>query len=229
MSKVRCIFCFLILSVFFYIDPLFAADFISMEDYRQIVVPDEVDVKLSNNTYLVTNILVSGFAESDAQAFDNGINAAKFIAFRAVKNKIQDSTLPEDSETIDSAMAGFIPNGGSFEDGVYNAKFDILFDKDKIASLISENRMIGEQRARSGNQSIVARVAIKENIENWVKVRSRLNKKSIQYAIISLNLDQVELLFKDINVDKLANDLKTADLEIVPNRDFYFIKLPLFS
>ena len=207
----------------------FAEEFIAMQNYQPIEVPSEVEVKVSHNTYLVSNIAVSGTAESDAQAFDNGLYQAKFIAFRALKNVLHDSLLAENNETIDSAMVGFVPNGGSFEDSNYVSNFNILFDKDKIASLINENRMLGERKARSGNQSIVARIAVKNDIANWVKVRNRLDSASMQYSVIGLNLDEVEILFKNINVDKLTEDLKTANLDIVPNRDFYFIKVPLFS
>ena len=64
-----------------------------MEDYNPIIVPDDVVVSLSKNTYLVSNVVVSGVAESDTQAFDSGLYSAKFIAFRALKNTIQDNIL----------------------------------------------------------------------------------------------------------------------------------------
>ena len=207
----------------------FAEDFIKMEDYNPVIVPQEVMVSLSKNTYLVSNILVSGIAESDTQAFDNGLYSAKFIAFRALKNTIQDNILSEDSDTIDSAMAGFVPVDGHFEDTQYTAKFEILFDKDKIASLITEAKMIGQQKARSGGESIVAKISIKNDIKKWIKMRDRLDKSSIKYRIISLNLNEIELLFERINIIKLTNDLKDNNLELAQNRNFYFIKIPLFS
>ncbi len=207
----------------------FAEDFIRMEDYNPIVVPSDVSVSLSKNTYLVSNVVVSGVAESDTQAFDNGLYSAKFIAFRALKNTIQDSILSEDSDTIDSAIAGFVPVDGHFEDTKYTAKFEILFDKDKIASLITEAKIIGQQKSRSGGESIVAKISIKNDIKNWIKMRDRLDKSSIKYSIISLNLNEIELLFTKINITKLTNDLNDNNLELVQNRNFYFIKIPLFS
>ncbi len=207
----------------------FAADFINIEDNQPIKVPEEIQVKVSDTVYLISNIYVSGNAESESQAFDNGLYNAKFIAFKVLKNNIQDSFLAEDNETIDAAMTGFVPNGGIFEDGNYQAKFDILFDKEKIATLISENKIVGIQRTQSGKESIVARIAIKNDIANWVKVRSRLEQNNINYSLVSLNLSEVEILFKNINILKLTDALNGAKLEIVANRDFYFIKVPLFS
>ncbi len=209
--------------------PVYAGDFVDIKSYNPIIVPDTVEVMLSNDTYLVSHIAVSGFAESDTQAFDNGLYAAKFIAFRALKNKLYDSSLLEDSEVIDSAMVGFVPVDGTFEEGNYRAQFDILFDRDKIANLITEFKMVGQQKARTGSESIVARISIKNDLKTWIKIRERLNKSKIPYLVISLNLNEVELLFKQVNAENLTKDLKENDLDFVPNRDFYFIKLPFFS
>ena len=89
--------------------------------------------------------------------------------------------------------------------------------------------MIGQQKARSGGESIVAKISIKNDIKKWIKMRDRLDKSSIKYRIISLNLNEIELLFERINIIKLTNDLKDNNLELAQNRNFYFIKIPLFS
>ena len=54
---------------------------------------------------------------------------------------------------------------------------EILFDKDKIESLINEAKMIGQQKARSGGESIVAKISIKNDIKKWIKSSDALIEK----------------------------------------------------
>lgn len=188
-----------------------------------------IEIKEMSDVYVAKGVVVRGDAISDTQAFDLGFQDAKLAAFQALKNHTSNPDLPEIDTYIESVVTGFVPVKNNFENGIYSSEYEIILDKNKFASLVTKNRSLSTLNPNGKNGKIIARIIIKKDINTWIKIRNRLNESSLDYKILNLTLNEVEIMFNASNVEALSQQLKSANVEMVQNGNFYFLKLPLFS
>jgi hypothetical protein len=186
-----------------------------------------INIKETEESYIVADIEPKVVADGKAQAEDLLLNESKNIAFDAIKEKLGIDIELTSSE-IDTLMVAFSPREVRSSGDGYNGLFDVVFDKEAIDAVI-RNKKINEAIAKDGNMVVFARIATDGRINNWVDVCARLKKTTIEFSIVGIKTEFVDIAIKGISDADAAMMLSAASLKMVKNGNMNFIKIPLFS
>jgi hypothetical protein len=186
-----------------------------------------INIKETEESYIVADIEPKVVADGKAQAEDLLLNESKNIAFDAIKEKLGIDIELTSSE-IDTLMVAFSPREVRSSGDGYNGLFDVVFDKEAIDAVI-RNKKINEAIAKDGNMVVFARITTDGRINNWVDVCARLKKTTIEFSIVGIKTEFVDIAIKGISDADAAMMLSAASLKMVKNGNMNFIKIPLFS
>ncbi len=150
--------------------------------------------------------------------------AAKQKAFLELREYLGMSVLDVEDDTLNSLIVGFAPSNVVVDGLIYATKYTIIFDKLLLRDLKTKSN-----NSSDGVTFITTRFSVHGRLKSWLLMRERLLSMQINYHVIFLTTDYVDIGFMNVDQESLLLALSKVGISFVRNGDINFIKPSLFS